>query len=92
MNHKVGIEHSFGELVRAGVEVNLTIGIDFSAGIKKHAHPNSPHHIDNGSSQYLDAMLALSSFVLVYSANKQASAYSVGAKVKHPKVYMGEKV
>lgn len=92
MRHRVAIEHSFDEFVRAGMEINLTIGIDFSASIKKHTHPDSPHYTGKGSSQYLDALVALSSFVLDYSHKKQASVYSVGAKVKHPKVYTGEKV
>lgn len=89
-NFKVEREYSFDEFIRAGLEINLTIGIDFSASIKSPWHSESPHHSGKGKSHYLNALLALSSFISDYSGDQNASIFAVGAKARHPKIYTGD--
>lgn len=91
-NYKVEREHTFAEFLQAGMEINLTIGIDCSASIKPASYYLSPHYTAKGNSTYETAMLALSSFLLDYTSNSSASIYTIGAKAKHPKIYTGEKV
>ena len=87
-DYKVEREHTFAEFVQAGMEISMTIGIDCSPSIKLASHHLSPHYTAKGSSTYETAMLSLSAFLLNYTSNSSASVYAIGAKAKHPKVYM----
>lgn len=91
-NFKVEREHTFTEFLQAGMEINMTVGIDCSASIQPANYHCSPHYTGKGNSTYETAMLALSSFLLDYTSNSSASIYAIGAKAKHPKAYTGEKV
>lgn len=37
-HYKLEQEHSFHEFVKAGLSINFTVAIDFSASIRHHAH------------------------------------------------------
>jgi hypothetical protein len=92
LNHRVEIEHAFHEFLSAGLELNLTIGLDVSASIDPPTHHHSPHYVGKGSSLYEKALLSISELILDYSSDRCASVFSIGAKAKHPKIYTGEKV
>lgn len=83
------IDNTFNDFVKAGMNINLMIGIDFSASMLPASHFDSPHYVGNGSSLYEKALIHLSSLMLQYTNKRSASVYAIGAKIKHPKNYTG---
>ncbi|GMF29639.1 unnamed protein product [Phytophthora lilii] len=72
-------EHSFIDYLRGGLEMNLIIGIDYTASNGPPNDPRSLHFIDpRGPNQYQHAISATVSILQEYDADKQFPVYGFG--------------
>ncbi|KAG7401787.1 hypothetical protein PHYBOEH_010250 [Phytophthora boehmeriae] len=72
-------EHSFIDYLRGGLEMNLVIGIDYTASNGPPNDPRSLHFIDpRGPNQYQHAISATVSILQEYDSDKQFPVYGFG--------------
>ncbi|KAG1707360.1 hypothetical protein DVH05_026552 [Phytophthora capsici] len=72
-------EHTFIDYLRGGLEMNLIIGIDYTASNGPPNDPRSLHFIDpRGPNQYQHAISATVSILQEYDADKQFPVYGFG--------------
>eukprot|EP00736_Rhodelphis_marinus_P009483 Rmarinus@m.27058 len=80
--HKYEPHPTFVQFLRGAMEMNLVIGIDFTASNGKPNNPESLHYTANGSkSTYMRAIEAVSSVLLNYDSDKLVPTYGIGAKL-----------
>ncbi|KAG3104710.1 Copine-3 [Phytophthora cactorum] len=72
-------DHTFIDYLRGGLEMNLIIGIDYTASNGPPNDPRSLHFIDpRGPNQYQHAISATVSILQEYDADKQFPVYGFG--------------
>ncbi|ETN18439.1 hypothetical protein PPTG_04043 [Phytophthora nicotianae INRA-310] len=72
-------DHTFIDYLRGGLEMNLIIGIDYTASNGPPTDPRSLHFIDpRGPNQYQHAISATVSILQEYDADKQFPVYGFG--------------
>ena len=79
------VKPSFVDYLRGGLELNLSIAIDFTGSNGMPNHPSSLHYIDpNKPNQYQNAIYAVSRILLAYDSDQRIPAFGFGGKPKYP--------
>lgn len=75
-------EYSFIDYLRGGMDINLTIGIDFTSSNKKPTDPTSLHYIGTQAmNAYEKAILSCGNIVAYYDYDQLFPVYGYGAKL-----------
>ncbi|XP_041375225.1 copine-3-like isoform X2 [Gigantopelta aegis] len=75
-------EYSFLDFVFGGLQVNLTVGIDFTASNGDPREPTSLHYMNPYEpNEYLQAIMSVGTVVQDYDSDKMFPALGFGAKV-----------
>ena len=85
-NHKVQDQHDFLDFLKGGLNINLSVGIDFTASNKDPEDPKSLHHMNPPNlNLYQQAILSVGEILQKYNHTHQIPCYGFGAKVGNPK-------
>ena len=74
--------YSFIDYLRGGMQINLTIGIDFTGSNGDPTHLNSLHYISKDLNQYEKAIRACGDIVAYYDYDQLFPVYGYGFKFK----------
>lgn len=73
------------DYLRGGLELNLSIAIDFTGSNGMPTHPSSLHYMDlHKPNQYQIAIDAVAKILLEYDSDKRIPAFGFGAKLHYP--------
>jgi hypothetical protein len=76
---------TFMDYIRGGLQLNLSVAIDFTASNGSPAHNTSLHFIDPYKpNQYQKAIMAVGNILLNYDYDKMIPAFGFGAKPHFP--------
>lgn len=76
---------SFLDYINAGLDMNLLIGVDFTASNGNPQYQNSLHYIGSTGNQYLNAIDEVSRIVLNFDSDKNVPMFGFGGVI--PKYY-----
>ncbi|CAG5124096.1 unnamed protein product [Candidula unifasciata] len=75
-------EHTFLEYIFGGMQINFTVGIDFTASNGNPSQPNSLHYINPHSpNEYMQAIMAVGQVCQDYDTDKMFPALGFGARI-----------
>ncbi len=74
------------DYLKGGLELNLSIAIDFTGSNGIPTHPNSLHYVMNPMqpNQYQQAILAVSKILINYDTDKRIPCFAFGGKPHFP--------
>jgi hypothetical protein len=76
----VTLEHSFLQLLKAGLQLNVAFSVDFTGSNLECKNPNSLHfYHPTQANQYIQSMLAVSDVVQEYDSDRQFPCFGFGA-------------
>ncbi len=76
---------TFVDYLRGGLQLNLSVAIDFTGSNGVPSHPTSLHYLNNYSpNQYQKAIMAVGNILLNYDYDKMIPAFGFGAKPRFP--------
>ncbi|XP_074646861.1 copine-3-like isoform X2 [Tubulanus polymorphus] len=79
---KVNKEHSFLDFIFGGLQINFTVGIDFTGSNGDPRTPNSLHYIDpHRPNEYMQAIYAVGAVCQDYDSDKMFPALGFGARI-----------
>ena len=79
---------TFIDYIRGGLQLNLSVAIDFTASNGTPTNNSSLHFMDpNKPNQYQRAIMAVGNILLNYDYDKMVPAFGFGAKPRFPQVY-----
>lgn len=69
------------DYIKLGLNLNLTIGVDFTGSNGVQKSPTSLHYMGNNLNQYQNAIMEVGMVVIDYDYDKMVPAYGFGAKL-----------
>eukprot|EP01022_Parablepharisma_sp_SALTPOND_P030078 TRINITY_DN752_c0_g1_i16.p2 TRINITY_DN752_c0_g1~~TRINITY_DN752_c0_g1_i16.p2 ORF type:complete len:598 (-),score=47.76 TRINITY_DN752_c0_g1_i16:5261-7054(-) len=75
--------HTFLDYILNGLEIALTIAIDFTGSNGHPSDPSSLHYFDLEQNQYLQAITNVGQILENYDSDKKFSVFGFGATVRH---------
>lgn len=69
------------DYIKMGLNLNLTIGVDFTGSNGIQRSPSSLHYISSGMNQYQSAIMEVGMVIVDYDYDKMIPAYGFGAKL-----------
>lgn len=82
LSSKIEKQYSFVEYVMGGLQINFTVGIDFTGSNGDPASPDSLHFMNpNVQNEYVQALIAVGNVVQDYDTDKLFPAFGFGAKL-----------
>ena len=85
-NYKVRDQHDFLDFLKGGLNITLSVGIDFTASNKDAEDPTSLHFMNPPNlNLYQQAILSVGEILQKYNHTHQIPSYGFGAKVGQPK-------
>lgn len=76
---------TFVDYLRGGLQLNLSVAVDFTASNGTPTQPNSLHFLNQYSpNQYQQAIMAISNIMLNYDYDKRIPAFGFGGKLRFP--------
>jgi len=76
---------TFVDYLRGGLQLNLSVAIDFTASNGTPSDRSSLHFLNNYSpNQYQQAIMAISNIMLNYDHDKRIPAFGFGGKLRFP--------
>ena len=74
-------EYSFLEYIFNGLQLSLSIAVDFTLSNRDPSDPNSLHYFDLAHNQYLQAITSVGQVLENYDSDKRFTLLGFGAKV-----------
>ena len=85
LNFKINTFHNFLDYLKGGMNINLSVGIDFTASNRDPQDPKSLHHINPPQlNLYQQAILSVGEILKKYNHTHQIPSFGFGAKVGNP--------
>ena len=81
-NYKIYRNYNFIDYIKNGVNIKLSIGIDFTSSNKQPNEPSSLHYLGSGMNDYELAIRACGTIVAYYDYNQLFPVYGFGALIK----------
>lgn len=79
---KVSKDYTFLDFVFGGLQINFTVGVDFTASNGNPANPQSLHHMDRDHpNMYLRAIKSVGEVIKDYDSDQMFPALGYGAKI-----------
>lgn len=79
---------NFMDYLRGGLELNLSVAIDFTGSNGTPSHPNSLHYMDPMKpNQYQIAINAVASILLNYDTDKRIPCFGFGGKPRYQNLF-----
>ena len=75
-------EYSFLDYVFNGLELSLSIAVDFTLSNKPPSDPSSLHYFDLAKNQYLQAITSVGQILENYDSDKRFTLLGFGAKIQ----------
>ena len=75
---------TFMSYLQGGLQLNLSVAIDFTGSNGVVTHPTSLHYLGNQLNQYQQAILAIGNILLNYDSDKRIPAFGFGARLRFP--------
>lgn len=75
-------QYPLSSYLRMGVNLNLTVGVDFTGSNGIASAPSSLHYMGGGPNQYMQAISQVGMIVCEYDNDKMIPAYGFGAKLR----------
>lgn len=72
-------EMTFLDYISAGLDINLMIGVDFTASNREPTDPNSLHFLGNSQNEYQKAMISCANILQHYDYDKKVPLFGFGA-------------
>ena len=76
---------SFLDYINAGIDMNLLIGIDFTASNGNPQYQNSLHYIHHNGNQYIHAIEEVGKIILNFDSDQEVPLFGFGGVI--PKYY-----
>lgn len=70
--------------LQGGLQLNLSVAIDFTGSNGVVTHPTSLHYLGHQLNQYQQAILAIGNILLDYDSDKRIPAFGFGARLRFP--------
>eukprot|EP01091_Cochliopodium_minus_P010033 TRINITY_DN2606_c0_g2_i1.p1 TRINITY_DN2606_c0_g2~~TRINITY_DN2606_c0_g2_i1.p1 ORF type:complete len:740 (-),score=227.23 TRINITY_DN2606_c0_g2_i1:64-2283(-) len=81
VNARVEKSYSFVEFIQGGTQINLMVGIDFTASNGSPSTPGTLHYTGSGPTEYAKAIQAVGNILANYDEDNNYPVYGFGAKI-----------